>query len=105
MPLDRVPQEEEYGDIDAYFGTKPDVPHMWGFQYFLNEWQMGEDFFWECKKVRPQALVAESCGSTFSYLPDLCVVPAAIGPGRTPHGPRAHHEGFDHTAAWNYFKS
>ena len=46
-------QEEEYGDIAAYFSTKPDVPHMWGFQYLCSEWEMGEEFFWQCKKVRP----------------------------------------------------
>lgn len=42
---------EEYGDVHAYFSTKDDVPHMWGLQYVLHPWRMGEDFFWECKKV------------------------------------------------------
>ena len=42
---------EEYGDVDAYFSTKDDVPHMWGVQYMLAPWRMGGDFFWECKKV------------------------------------------------------
>lgn len=42
--------EEEYGDVAAYFSTKPDVPHMWGFQYLFSEWEMGDEFFWQCKK-------------------------------------------------------
>jgi hypothetical protein len=43
--------EDEYGDIDAYFSTKEDVPHMWGFKYFVKPWRMGQPFFWECKMV------------------------------------------------------
>ena len=35
----------------AYFSTKPDVPHMWGFQYLFSEWEMGDEFFWQCKKA------------------------------------------------------
>ena len=46
---------DEYGDIHTYFSTKEEVPHMWGVQWFLNPWPMGESFFWECKKVRPQS--------------------------------------------------
>lgn len=56
-------QEEEYGDIGAYFGTKPDVPHMWGFQYLLSEWRMGEEFFWACKKASRLAQDADPCAT------------------------------------------
>ena len=42
--------DDEYGDIDAYFSTKEDIPHLWPVQYFLNPWPMGIDFFWQCKK-------------------------------------------------------
>ena len=42
---------DEYGDIHTYFSTKEDVAHMWGVQWFLAPWPMGEVFFWECKKV------------------------------------------------------
>lgn len=42
--------DDEYGDIDAYFSTKEDIPHIWPVQYFLNPWPMGVDFFWQCKK-------------------------------------------------------
>lgn len=43
---------DEYGDIHTYFSTKEDVGHMWGVQWVLDPWPMGEVFFWECKKVR-----------------------------------------------------
>ena len=43
---------DEYGDMHTYFSTKEDVKHMWGVQWFLDPWPMGETFFWECKKVR-----------------------------------------------------
>jgi hypothetical protein len=42
--------EDEYGDIDAYFSTKEDIPHMWPVHYFQKPWAMGIDFFWQCKK-------------------------------------------------------
>lgn len=42
--------EDEYGDIDAYFSTKEDIPHMWPVHYFQRPWAMGIDFFWQCKK-------------------------------------------------------
>lgn len=42
--------EDEYGDIDAYFSTKEDLPHLWPVNYFLKPWPMGVDFFWQCKK-------------------------------------------------------
>ena len=42
--------EDEYGDIDAYFSTKEDIPHMWPVHYFQKPWVMGIDFFWQCKK-------------------------------------------------------
>ena len=66
-------QEEEYGDIGAYFGTKPDVAHMWGFQYLLSEWQMGEEFFWECKKASPLSLAAAACHSGSHHTPSPLV--------------------------------
>ena len=43
--------EDEYGDVDAYFSTKPDVPHIWGLQHVLPSWTMGTTFFWQCKKA------------------------------------------------------
>lgn len=42
--------EDEYGDIDAYFSTKEDIPHLTPVNYCLNPWPMGISFFWECKK-------------------------------------------------------
>ena len=42
--------EDAYGDIDAYFSTKEDIPHMWPVHYFQKPWAMGIDFFWQCKK-------------------------------------------------------
>lgn len=44
---------EEYGDVDAYFSTKEQVPHIWGLQYILKPWPMGADFFWQCKQASP----------------------------------------------------
>lgn len=42
--------EDEFGDVAAYFSTKPDLPHQWGMQYLLDVWPSGEEFFWHCKK-------------------------------------------------------
>ncbi|KAK9806277.1 hypothetical protein WJX72_008269 [[Myrmecia] bisecta] len=42
--------EEEYGDIEAYFSTKEPIPHEWPFKYCLRPWNMGSEFFWQCKK-------------------------------------------------------
>ena len=47
--------EDEYGDVDAYFSTKEDVQHLWGLHYLVRPWRMGEEFFWECKKVRSRS--------------------------------------------------
>ncbi len=44
--------QDEYGDVGAYFSTKADLEHMWGVQYVLRVWPMGEEFFWQCKKAR-----------------------------------------------------
>lgn len=43
--------QDEYGDVTAYFSTKADVRHIWGVQYVMPTWPMGEEFFWQCKKV------------------------------------------------------
>jgi hypothetical protein len=51
-------RQDEYGDVTAYFSTKADVRHIWGVQYVMPTWPMGEEFFWQCKKV----------GSTFDAL-------------------------------------
>ena len=60
--------EDEYGDISVYLSTKEEVAHMWGVQWIIKPWRMGDDFMWQCKKVcmlcillepaapRPQAL-------------------------------------------------
>ena len=45
--------QDEYGDVTAYFSTKADVRHIWGVQYVMPTWPMGEEFFWQCKKVGP----------------------------------------------------
>ena len=37
--------------MTAYFSTKADVRHIWGVQYVMPTWPMGEEFFWQCKKV------------------------------------------------------
>lgn len=44
--------EEEYGDISVYLSTKEEIIHMWGIQYLVKPWRMGDDFLWQCKKVR-----------------------------------------------------
>jgi hypothetical protein len=44
--------EEEYGDISVYLSTKEEISHMWGIQYLFSPWRMGDDFLWQCKKVR-----------------------------------------------------
>lgn len=49
---------EEYGDVDAYFSTKEEVPHIWGVQYLMRPWPMGAEFFWQCKQV--ENLLAKS---------------------------------------------
>ena len=43
--------EDEYGDISVYLSTKEEVPHMWGVQWLMKPWRMGDDFMWQCKKV------------------------------------------------------
>ena len=45
--------EDEYGDISVYLSTKEEVPHMWGVQWLLKPWRMGDDFMWQSKKVCP----------------------------------------------------
>ncbi len=44
--------EEEYGDISVYLSTKEEIPHMWGVQYLMKPFRMGEEFLWQCKKAR-----------------------------------------------------
>ena len=44
--------EDEYGDISVYLSTKEEVPHMWGVQWVLKPWRMGDDFMWQSKKVQ-----------------------------------------------------
>jgi len=44
--------EDEYGDISVYLSTKEEVPHMWGMQWVLKPWRMGDEFMWQNKKVR-----------------------------------------------------
>ena len=41
--------EDTYGNVDAFYSTKDDVEHIWGFQYILTPWRMGHEFFWQCK--------------------------------------------------------
>ena len=41
--------EDTYGNVDAFYSTKDDVEHVWGFQYILSPWRMGHEFFWHCK--------------------------------------------------------
>lgn len=64
--------EDEYGDISVYLSTKEEVAHMWGLQWVLKPWRMGDEFMWQCKKVRPGAtatirallLIGRPCSST-----------------------------------------
>ena len=44
--------EDEYGDISVYLSTKEEVAHMWGVQWVMKPWRMGDEFMWQCKKVR-----------------------------------------------------
>ena len=64
--------EDEYGDISVYLSTKEEVPHMWGVQWVLKPWRMGDDFMWQSKKVQActaashrmaQKLDSDNCGS------------------------------------------
>ena len=53
--------EDEYGNLGVYLSTKEEVPHMWGIQLVLRKpWQMGDEFLWQCKKVR-RAIVSHNC--------------------------------------------
>lgn len=56
--LEPPPPQDEYGDVGAYFSSKADLPHIWGVQYVMRTWPMGEEFFWLCKKV----CVGSCCG-------------------------------------------
>ena len=58
--------EDEYGDVDAYFSTKEDVQHLWGLNYLVRPWRMGEEFFWECKKARTRS-VCIACAAPGSF--------------------------------------
>ena len=42
--------EEEYGDVDTYFRSKPPVQHPWPANRFLKPWPAGQEFFWETKR-------------------------------------------------------
>ncbi|KAL6774564.1 hypothetical protein ACKKBG_A25495 [Auxenochlorella protothecoides x Auxenochlorella symbiontica] len=42
--------EEEYGDVDAYYATRPPVPHPAPMDRLLRPWAPGADFFWETKR-------------------------------------------------------
>lgn len=42
--------EEEYGDLDTYFGTKPPIQHPWPVNKILEPWEAGQQFFWETKR-------------------------------------------------------
>ena len=71
---------EEYGDIHAYFSTKEDVPHMWGLQYCMQPWRMGEDFFWECKKVCSDIPVWRGVTVPHLLCWHYCMQPRRMGP-------------------------
>jgi len=40
----------QYGDLDAYFATKDDVPHLGPLARLLPPWRMGGPFFRECQQ-------------------------------------------------------
>ena len=42
--------EDEYGDVDAYFAAKDDVPHLGLLARVLAPWRMGAPFFRECQQ-------------------------------------------------------
>ena len=82
--------EDEYGDISVYLSTKEEVPHMWGVQWVLKPWRMGDDFMWQSKKVRhcrPALFVvlliqqwdSSACGSSSRSLHSCCLPQAALG--------------------------
>lgn len=64
--------EDEYGDVDAYFSTKEDVQHLWGLHYLVRPWRMGEEFFWECKKVCSRS---PRCSIALCCLQGCCICP------------------------------
>ena len=41
---------KQYGDLDAYFATKDDVPHLGPLARLLPPWRMGAPFFRECQQ-------------------------------------------------------
>ncbi len=84
--------EDEYGDISVYLSTKEEVPHMWGVQWVLKPWRMGDDFMWQSKKVRhcrPALFVvlliqqwdSSACGSSSRSLHSCCLTPGRSGGG------------------------
>ncbi|KAK9794030.1 hypothetical protein WJX73_006148 [Symbiochloris irregularis] len=65
---------DEYGDVHTYFSTKEDVPHMWGVQWVLKPWAMGETFFWECKKGILNYVILRPLMTAVSVVATLCHV-------------------------------
>ncbi|KAK9841769.1 hypothetical protein WJX81_001783 [Elliptochloris bilobata] len=64
--------EDEYGDVDAYFSTKEDVPHLWGLNYLVRPWRMGEEFFWECKKGVLSYVILRPVMTAAGFIGQLC---------------------------------
>jgi len=42
--------DTELGDLEQFLLLQPNIGQMWGFQYLVNDWRMGPEFLWQCKK-------------------------------------------------------
>ena len=52
--------EDEYGDISVYLSTKEEVPHMWGVQWVMKPWRMGDDLHVAVQEGAPVLLSARA---------------------------------------------
>ena len=78
--------EDEYGDISVYLSTKEEVSHMWGVQWIMKPWRMGDDFMWQCKKVR---FFCGLLGSEHLHHCSLCTMKAKHSLRQCVHTKRA----------------
>ena len=87
--------QDEYGDLDAYFGAKDDVPHLGPLARVLRPWRMGAPFFRECQQgvlayvvVRP-LMTAAGVLAHVAGVPDAPDTTAALLTAPTPHRPHS----------------
>lgn len=66
--------EDEYGDINAYFMVKEQVPHLWPLSRVLQPWPMGERFFWETKRGVLSYVIARPLMTAVSVVANIAGV-------------------------------